>query len=318
MADKTFYIEQLQDPNYNPFGTIQFIMNEEKTQIGKDYIDEDLIFAITDDFKFGADAQWDTVDSQSGANLQQTLDKRIAQASLAGAGIGGIIESFLGKNKVTDMLDGAAQKRVKPMALSYLSWVASKTENFSFKIYKFAVRPEDDVLRPFKILFRMVLPTFAGGGLVNTPGGYVPPMKDGVEEFINIFKDGWKSIEGALKGEAVRHKFHDVGKAPAGTVTVRIGNWCTIRGLLVTNLSFTASKVCTRLGNPLYAMGSISLQPYRMWIYDDVDAMITTHNASYPYGTKNSDYDSDIPPELFKHTILTKGNYDVGIGSKIG
>jgi len=56
-----------------------------------------------------------------------------------------------------------------------------------------------------------------------------------------------------------------------GTVTLKVGTWFTARKLIVKDVSFTMSKEVTANGTPLYAVGSITLEPYKAISYEDYE-----------------------------------------------
>lgn len=53
------------------------------------------------------------------------------------------------------------------------------------------------------------------------------------------------------------------GKAK-GTISLRIGRWFHARNLVVKDVAFTMSKEITANGTPLFAVGTITLEPYRI------------------------------------------------------
>ncbi|QJT70938.1 hypothetical protein GR7B_00140 [Vibrio phage vB_VcorM_GR7B] len=54
------------------------------------------------------------------------------------------------------------------------------------------------------------------------------------------------------------------GGSATGTWTLKIGRWFRATGLILLNASFTHSKAVTTDDSPLYATGTVSMQPYRM------------------------------------------------------
>lgn len=299
---ENFYISQLQNPDKNPFGTLQILIPEIRSDIGA-LLYKDMgnattyTFAIADSLSVSMSANWSPDASMD--SMQNELDKK--QTQLAGmAGGAGSILSWLGLESLGAGVQNLAGKRLKPLKTSYVAWQKSDTSPFSFKLSRIALTPDEDTVKPFRDLAKMVLPAYFSAGIVTTPGMYNPPYGENLWEDI---KDFFSKLGDIFKGESTS-KFKD-DEFVKGTITIKYGTWAVIRNLLITNLSFTPSKVCTKYGLPLYTTGKIDLIPYRMLLADDIQNMFNRgewqhykidddNSLANTYGT------NDIPPELFR------------------
>lgn len=100
-----------------------------------------------------------------------------------------------------------------------------------------SAKTNETALYKVKELMKLVYPT--GSEIMEAPLGYIPLTKDGT---------------------------------PSGTVSLRVGNWFHARYLVVKDVNFTMSKEVTANGTPLYAVGNITLEPYRSLSYDEYSA----------------------------------------------
>lgn len=55
----------------------------------------------------------------------------------------------------------------------------------------------------------------------------------------------------------------------AGTLNLYIGKWFHARNLVMRSANFTYSRVCLKSGKPLYALGSVTLEPYQAITYGE-------------------------------------------------
>lgn len=55
----------------------------------------------------------------------------------------------------------------------------------------------------------------------------------------------------------------------AGTLNLTIGKWFRARQLVMRSANFTYSRVCLKSGKPLYALGSVTLEPYQAITYGE-------------------------------------------------
>jgi hypothetical protein len=55
----------------------------------------------------------------------------------------------------------------------------------------------------------------------------------------------------------------------AGTLNLTIGKWFRARNLVMRSANFTYSRVCLKSGKPLYALGSVTLEPYQAITYGE-------------------------------------------------
>lgn len=60
-----------------------------------------------------------------------------------------------------------------------------------------------------------------------------------------------------------------------GKCTVTVGSWFKARKLVMENASFSLSKEVNRLGRPLYAVGQVTLKPYRAITFEEYRAYFT-------------------------------------------
>ena len=301
-----FYIKQLQNPNTNPFGTLQILIPK-TSGLGDAAVIEERntansechIFAIADSLSVSMSANW-SPDATAEA-LQNEVDRKQNSAANSSKALGEIFKSF-GLEGIGEGLSNMAGKRLKPLQTSYVAWQKSDVSPFSFKLSRIALAPEEDTTIPFLDLSRMVLPSYFSAGIVMTPGNYTPPYSENIVKGIASFLEGLGNIFERQDAKQVMKE----DKPVPGTVTVKYGQWATLRNMLVTGLSFTPSKVCTKYGLPLYTTGKIDLIPYRMLLANDINSMFGSrgdiqHNISRDNSDLATQYGTtDLPPALFK------------------
>jgi hypothetical protein len=112
------------------------------------------------------------------------------------------------------------------------SWVGSNRPSFNIPLIFVAIRESDDVRTPVKSLTKSVYPT-----------------EDGIFMIAPLGYDG----------------------TGGGTVSIQIGKWLMIHGLVVTSMNATFSQQVIKSGLPLYAKVDITFEPYKLPTVKDVD-----------------------------------------------
>lgn len=111
------------------------------------------------------------------------------------------------------------------------NWIGSERPSFNIQVALVALKDDEknSVIRMSNEIMKAVFPD-KRGGLFTAPLRYNPGNAD-------------------------------------GTVTLNIGRWFSASRLVVVSADFTHSRVTLRSGRPLYALGSITLQPYQAITY---------------------------------------------------
>jgi hypothetical protein len=128
------------------------------------------------------------------------------------------------------------------------AWHGSEGPVFALNVLFLTLRSTDNILQQVKSLYSTVLPQRTGVGdtgkvdigQVRAPLGYFP----------------------------------DTSLSPLGTLTVAVGKWFLAQNLLAIGVNFTFSKETTTNGQPLYAMGTVVLKPFRNLSYDEFSAFL--------------------------------------------
>ena len=150
--------------------------------------------------------------------------------------------------------EGLSPISLKTFAQTVNNWNGSSRPSFTvdMKFIRLRKTPEDDVRIRAKLLYETVMPAtkeFIFAGTMQPPLNYLPVLGS---------KDDIKSAR--------------------GTMTVTIGNWFQASNQVMKNVSFSFSKQVVEDGSPLYAMGSITFEPYRMPTLDEFLGYFGTFN----------------------------------------
>lgn len=160
-------------------------------------------------------------------NEWNTPDQGAGQASLTNAinGVQGFLNTWFNTE--------AVQQRIQHPGQTIKSWTGSNRPVFELPLMFVRVRLSDDVEAETLKLYRAAFGQASGGGLTarfRAPLDYAPAF----------------------------------GRAEAaGTVTMRIGRWFSASNLVVNTVNFSFSEIPTEGGKPLWAEGSINLEPFR-------------------------------------------------------
>jgi hypothetical protein len=146
--------------------------------------------------------------------------------------------------KAINAIAGAHKAMVlqKNLGQTILAWTGSGKPQFHIALMFFAVRIGDDPTIPWRKLMRGVLPT-AGNGIwpINQ---IVSPLEYSV----------------------------DPARATAtGTSMLEIGQWFQADGLIIRDVRWTASVEITSQGTPLYAEGTVTMEPFRTITIDEFE-----------------------------------------------
>lgn len=166
-------------------------------------------------------------------NEWNTPDQGAGQASLSSAinGVQGFLNTWFNTE--------AVQQRVQHPGQTIKSWTGSNRPVFELPLMFLRIRLTDDVEAEALKVYRGTFGTSVGGGLTSrfrAPLGYAPAF----------------------------------GRAEAkGTVTMRIGRWFSASNLIINTANFNFADVPTEGGKPLWAEGSVSLEPFRAITYQE-------------------------------------------------
>lgn len=137
-------------------------------------------------------------------------------------------------NNISGKQIASGDVRLVTFSQTALSYVNSDKIKFSVDCVLVAVNKNDSPLTEWKKLLKLVNPRFASSyfdwkGVMESPTDY------------RISGDG----------------------STTGTASIRYSTWFFSKNQLVTNVTFTPSKVVTTTGTPLYVHGTIQFEPYR-------------------------------------------------------
>ena len=164
----------------------------------------------------------------NGGNEWNSPDIGAGQAALSKAinGIAGFLNTWFDSN-------GVVQQRIQHPGQTIKSWVGSNRPVFEVPLMFVRIRLTDDVEAETLKLYKGVFGSSVGGGLTSrfrAPLNYAPAF-----------------------GRA----------AASGTVTLRIGRWFSASNLIINTVNFNFADSPTDGGKPLWAEGSVSLEPFR-------------------------------------------------------
>lgn len=134
----------------------------------------------------------------------------------------------------------AIQERIQHPAQTIKSWTGSNRPVFEVPLMFVRVRLTDDVEAETLKLYKGVFGTSVGGGVTarfRAPLNYAPSKS-------------------ATKGAS-------------GTVILKIGRWFSASNLIINTVNFNFADAPTDGGKPLWAEGSVSLEPFRAITYNE-------------------------------------------------
>lgn len=152
--------------------------------------------------------------------------------------------SFFDNDKLGDFIQNLAPRT---LLHTVSTWAGSSKPTFPINLLFLRVRAEDNIAQQVKSLYRTVLPTKA----INLP------------------------IQGRTTLTTVRAPlgyFPTSENTAEGTLTLQVGQWFRATNLVARSVDFTFSKEVSTDGFPLYASGTIILEPFRMITYDEFEA----------------------------------------------
>lgn len=141
----------------------------------------------------------------------------------------------LSPNFVKEGLSGFSLRTVHN---SLYSWTGSSRPPINLQLIFIATRRGDDVRKPTVAIMKSVLPTAI-------------------------------DIEGALTLVAPLGYQASGNLTASGVVAIKMGNWFQATNLIVRSAEFTYSKEVTSNGTPLFATGSMTLEPFRVITYEE-------------------------------------------------
>lgn len=158
------------------------------------------------------------------------------------ANLGGDLSSALGKvgsafSKGAQLASaGGPSFSTTSKQLTRATWTGSEIPVFSLGITFICLKSGDikqDVTRKVANIMRYTLPDEVSNfGLLTAPANYGPNNKQGL-------------------------------------ITMRVGNWLTVRNCLVLSAQFDYSQEVNRDGKPIYAVGQVILKPYQAVTYNE-------------------------------------------------
>lgn len=134
----------------------------------------------------------------------------------------------------------AIQERIQHPGQTIKSWTGSNRPVFEVPLMFVRVRLTDDVEAETLKLYKGVFGTSVGGGALSrfrAPLNYAPTFSGTV--------------------------------AASGTVSLAIGKWFLAHGLVINTVNFNFADTPTDGGKPLWAEGSVSLEPFRAITYNE-------------------------------------------------
>jgi len=153
-----------------------------------------------------------------------------------------------GVNKFLKVLSGAAgvftgkgvsNRQAKLLEETFKTWQGSTGPAFSVSLIFVALRKDDDVRDNVSKLLYAVYPSIQLATMT-APLGYTAINRDKAK----------------------------------GVSTVSVGKWFKASNQIITSVDFSFSQECLASGRPLYAEGTVSFEPYRMFSNDEVAQMI--------------------------------------------
>lgn len=156
----------------------------------------------------------------------------------AGAGLQKAFAMVKAVNDETGKLLGDINYIIKSEMQTVLQWTGSAKPVFNVPVLFLAWRPDQSVLDPIRTLFLATNPESVGSGTKITttaPGKY--------EAYYNIKEKNYKT---------------------SGTSALMVSSWFKANNLVLKGFSMTLSKDVNEYGEPLYASGTISFEPFKM------------------------------------------------------
>jgi hypothetical protein len=190
---------------------------------------------LLNDLSFGVESNYGPLfGNPAGAAVSQGIDT--LSLSLSSLGLG---------NFASAIQDFSPRNLLQTVS----SWQGSTRPTFSFNVLFVTLRGTDNILQKVKSLYSMVLPQRTGVGNPNSS--------------IDI---------GQIR--APLGYFPDASLGARGTMVVSVGSWFLAQNLIARNVSFSFSKETTTNGQPLYAIGTVVLEPFRDISYDEFASFI--------------------------------------------
>jgi len=170
--------------------------------------------------------------SIAGGNDFTTAGEVLRDVPIAGA-------ALTVKDKAASLVK-IAGRSVTSQFETRLAWSNSLKPNFTIEMtfYQDDANANDSILSQYKRIKSAVLPT-AQGKFYKAPLGYKI---------------------GNLKGQSLR---------PSGTLSIQIGEWFRATNVVMVSENFTFSKEVNINGQPLFATGSITLEPFKAVTYKE-------------------------------------------------
>lgn len=171
--------------------------------------------------------------------LAQKLD--LAKSSAAALGIGDSNRAAL--NSII----------VRTKEQTVYNWSGSTRPTITVNLLFVRVRESDNIIENALKLYRATLP-------VDVSRTRIQPTE----------KPDSKKRAGVTQIEApLGYKSGLAGEGTTGTISIQIGTWFKANNLVARTCDFTYSKEVTPDGAPLYAQGSITLEPYSVITLSD-------------------------------------------------
>ncbi len=195
---------------------------------------------VTEGFALTGGSDWNSPFESSAI---KSLNEKINMAAVGGKQLGGLIP---GLDKV---LGSVGHISLQEQGMTTLMWLGPQRPSFTLAMTFIAIRPEDDVRNPVRVLMRTVFPSIKRRTAEEDPRlkRFAPPLG---------------------------YTINSNGVA-RGTVTLAIGTWLRITHLVVRDVNAVFSKETVKINDttsaPLYANVTIQFAPYKQPTDRDID-----------------------------------------------
>lgn len=190
---------------------------------------------MTNDFSISVSNDFGSLMQQNA--MLENISNTIGRAATTGAAV-------FDNDKLGEFVQGLAPRS---LLHTVATWSGSSKPAFPISMLFLKLRSRDDIGRKVRSLYRTVLPSrainlpVAGKAALSTiraPLGYFPTSESTAQ----------------------------------GTLALQIGQWFKATNLICRSVDFTFSKEVSTDGFPLYATGTIILEPFRMITYEEFEA----------------------------------------------
>jgi len=206
---------------------------------------------LNQEFGFGVGASW------GGMGGLTTASQRLSQMyNAATTGINTAKNWLYGQlnDKFGTGLQGESyeQKLFISLLQTVSTYEGTGKPDIHVPLFFLAIKEEDDVRKNVTTLLSGVMPIKDNMMMLSPPLGYKIDIQP--KDFKAVSQD----TEGVL-----------------GTLSLKIGRWLYIRGLVIKSVEPMFSKETTPSGWPLYARVNVTLEPTILWTVKDIEKMFS-------------------------------------------